>query len=161
MEKKRSLVVKIVACVSVLICAVVLLNSGMAFAQRDPMNLNVRTSIESASYQALRERALMVSVIKDGEVVKQTEAAFNANVGFALAPGIYDLRFEGDGMQTLVKRGIRIIAGEKSEIIGGPMRVGQGVKIVEYATGGLSREEIAARLAKLEAALAELQKTRR
>jgi hypothetical protein len=38
------------------------------------------------------------------------------------------------------------------------MRAGTGVRTVEYAIGGLSREEIAARLAKLEAAMAELQK---
>jgi hypothetical protein len=63
-------------------------------------------------------------------------------------------------MQTLVKRGIHVKEGERTDIIGGPMRVGAGVKIIEYAAGGLSREEIAARLAKLEAGLAELQKAR-
>ena len=102
----------------------------------------------------------MVSVIKDGELLKHRESQLNANVYYSLPAGIYDIRVEGDGMQTLVKRGILVKAGEKTEIIGGPMRVGTGVKIVEYATGGLSREEIAARLAKLEATVAELQKTR-
>jgi hypothetical protein len=38
------------------------------------------------------------------------------------------------------------------------MRAGAGVRTVKYAIGGLSPEEIAARLAKLEAAMAELQK---
>ena len=42
----------------------------------------------------------------------------------------------------------------------GMLLVGTGVKIIEYAAGGLSREEIAARLAKLEAAIADLPKPR-
>ncbi len=93
-------------------------------------------------------------------MVKQKEARINSNATFSLPAGLYDVRLEGDGMQTLVKRGIHIKEGERTEIIGGPMRVGTGVKIIEYAAGGLSREEIAARLAKLEAGLAELQKAR-
>ena len=113
-----------------------------------------------ASFQALKEIPLMVSVIKDGDVVKQKETRINSNATFSLPAGLYDVRLEGDGMQTLVKRGIHIKEGERTEIIGGPMRVGTGVKIIEYAAGGLSREEIAARLAKLEAGLAELQKAR-
>jgi hypothetical protein len=84
----------------------------------------------------------------------------NSNAHFVLPPGLYDIRLEGDGMRTLVKRGIHVKAGEETPVIGGPMVAGTGVKIVEYATGGLSREEMAARLAKLEAALAELQKSR-
>jgi len=113
-----------------------------------------------ASFQALKEIPLMVSVIKDGDVVKQKETRINSNATFSLPAGLYDVRLEGDGMQTLVKRGIHIKEGERTEIISGPMRVGTGVKIIEYAAGGLSREEIAARLAKLEAGLAELQKAR-
>ena len=50
------------------------------------------------------------------------------------------------------------MAGDRTDMIAGPMRAGQGVKIVEYATGGLSREEMAARLQRLEAAIAELMK---
>jgi hypothetical protein len=39
---------------------------------------------------------------------------------------------------------------------GKPIRAGQGVRTVEYATGGLSREEIAARLNELSAKVAAL-----
>lgn len=100
----------------------------------------------------------MVSVIKEGAVLKQREVHVNSSASFTLPAGLYDVRLEGDGMQTLVKRGIHVNEAERTNIIGGPMRVGPGVKTIEYATGGLSREEIAARLAKLEAAVAELQK---
>jgi hypothetical protein len=121
--------------------------------------LEVRTSILDSSYQALKELPVMVSVIRDGQVVKQREVQFNSSANFSpLPPGLYDVRIEGDGMQTLVKRGIHVNDGERTNIIGGPMRVGTGVKTIEYATGGLSREEVAARLAKLEAEIADLEK---
>ncbi|HEY3134654.1 MAG TPA: hypothetical protein VGL29_01270 [Blastocatellia bacterium] len=136
------------------------LKARSVIAQREAVTLDVRTSVLDASFQALKEIPLMVSVIKDGEVVKQKEARINSNATFSLPAGLYDVRLEGDGMQTLVKRGIHVKEGERTDIIGGPMRVGAGVKIIEYAAGGLSREEIAARLAKLEAGLAELQKAR-
>ena len=123
-------------------------------------NLSLRTSVAEDSYQALRQVPVMVSAIRDGQVVKQMELQLNANTGFTLPAGLYDVRVEGDGMQTLVKRGIHVMAGDRTDMIAGPMRAGQGVKIVEYATGGLSREELAARLQKLEAQIAELMKAR-
>ena len=160
MKKRNSVVVMQVALGVLLICAASVVSPRSVVAQRDATILDVRTSIEDASYQALKERPVMVSVIQNGEVVKQRELGFNSNVAFPLAAGLYDVRIEGDGMLTLVKRGIHVNQGERTNIIGGPMRVGTGVKIIEYATGGLSREEIAARLAKIETAVAELQKAR-
>ena len=82
----------------------------------------------------------------------------NSTARFSLPAGPFDVRLEGDGTETVVKRGIHVQAEEETTVIGGPMRAGTGVRIVEYAIGGLSREEIAARLANLEAAMAELQK---
>ncbi|MCI0661503.1 MAG: carboxypeptidase-like regulatory domain-containing protein [Acidobacteria bacterium] len=160
MINKKRIVALVFACLSVLICLHLFLNSDIALAQKDPGNLDIRTSVAQKDYNALRELPVMVSVIKDGELLMHRESQFNANVSYSLPAGIYDIRVEGDGMLTLVKRGILVKAGETTEIIGGPMRVGTGVKIIEYATGGLSREEIAARLAKLEANVAELQKAR-
>jgi len=150
MKKQMSLVVTVFAFALLLICATASPNSGLVLAQRDTSSLDVRTSVEEASYQALKERPVMVSV----------EIQFNSNVAFPVPAGLYDVRIEGDGMQTLVKRGIHVNEGERTNMIGGPMRVGTGVKIIEYAAGGLSREEIAARLAKLEAAIADLPKPR-
>lgn len=160
MKKLISFVVADLAAVMLLIFANAAPNSRPVLAQRDPTSLDVRTSLAEDSYQALRERPIMVSVIKDGAVVKQKEVQFNSNATFSVPAGLYDVRLEGDGMQTMVKRGIHVNEGERTNIIGGPIRVGTGVKVIEYAVGGLSREEIAARLAKLEAAVAELQKAR-
>jgi hypothetical protein len=160
MGRKRILAAAALACFTLLVWGAGLLQAGPALARRDAPNLDVRVTVADDSFQALKQRPVMVSVIKDGEIVKQTETALNSAVHFSLPVGLYDLRFEGDGMQTLVKRGVHVIEGEKTEIIGGPMRAGVGVRTVEYAVGGLSREEVAARLAKLEAAVAELQKGR-
>lgn len=110
--------------------------------------------------QALIAQPVMVSVIKDGAVVKQTELQLNSRTTFLLPAGVYDVRLEGEGIQTLVKRGIHVNEGERTNIIGGPLRVGTGVKTIEYTTGGLSQEDFATRLAKLEAAVADLQKAR-
>ncbi len=119
-------------------------------------NLQTQLTLAQASYQALREIPVMVSVIGDGDIVRQSESALNSSVRFSVPPGVYDVRVEGDGMETLVKRGIRVLEGQVAQVTSGPMRTGTGVRIVEYATGGLSREEVAARLAKLESEVAEL-----
>ena len=160
MKERKSWSAAILASLFVLICVAALRTSGSTLAQGESINLDVRTSVADDSFDALRQQPVMVTVIKDGEVMKQTEALLNSNARFSLTPGLYDLRLEGDGMITLVKRGIHVTYGEKTAIIGGPMRAGSGVKTIEYATGGLSREEIAARLTKLEAAVAELTKAR-
>ncbi|HSB10522.1 MAG TPA: hypothetical protein VLM38_13625 [Blastocatellia bacterium] len=160
MQNRKFFGVRASALAFLLICATTSPNSRLALAQRDAGGLDVRVSVADDSYKALKEVPVMVSVIKDGAVLKQMEVHVNSGANFSLPAALYDVRLEGDGMQTLVKRGIHVNDGERTNIIGGPMRVGVGVKTVEYATGGLSREEIAARLAKLEAAVADLQKAR-
>jgi hypothetical protein len=120
-------------------------------------NLNVRVSVAQASYQALREIPVMVSVIKDGSVFRQQESHINNSARFAVPVGLYDVRLEGAGMETLVKRGIHVLEGQTTDVIGGPMQAGTGIRVVEYATGGLAREEVAARLAKLDSEVAELE----
>ena len=97
-------------------------------AQVNTATIDVRLSVADQSFQALKQRPVMVSVIKEGAVVKQSETHLNSSVRFSLPAGIYDLRLEGDGMETLVKRGIHATPGETTSIIGGPMRVGTGLK---------------------------------
>jgi hypothetical protein len=70
--------------------------------------------------------------------------------------GTYDVRVEGDGIVTEVKRGVTL-AGPKNMTLNFVVRPGQGVHVVEYATGGLAREEVAQKIAALEAAVAELK----
>lgn len=73
---------------------------------------------------------------------------------YELPPGLYDVRAEGQGAVTEVKRGVHVFAGQDLNV-NFVMHAGTGLRTVEYATGGLSREEVAARLAKLEAAVAK------
>jgi hypothetical protein len=100
----------------------------------------------------------MISVLGEGAVVKQQEVEVSGlPPNFTLPVGVYDVRVEGDGIVTVVKRGVHVTAKDSTKVIA-PMRPGKGLRIVEYATGGLAREEVAARLAKLEAAVAQMQK---
>ena len=99
---------------------------------------------------------VMVSILRDGALVRQQEGWLNAILGSGPLPvGLYEVRIEGEGMVTLVKRGINVTGGTMS--VQAPMRAGQGVHIVEYATGALSREEIAGSLRRLEARIAKLE----
>ncbi len=111
---------------------------------------------------ALVDTPVMVSAIRDGEVVAQDEEllvkapnAVSVKAG-ELPPGRYDIRIEGAGFVTEVKRGVHLFADRNAQLTA-VVRPGEGVHIVEYATGGLAREEVAARLEKLEAAVARLQ----
>lgn len=111
---------------------------------------------------SLSGRPAMVSAIRDGNVVEQMEAPLSEGRELGsdnLKPGVYDVRVEGDGLVTEVKRGIHVFDDQRTTIIF-DVKPGKGVHIVEYATGGLSREEVAARLAKLEAQVAELAKAK-
>lgn len=108
--------------------------------------------------KALHSQSVMVSVIKDGAIVDQREVEFGVSPNFTdLAPGMYDVRFEGEGMVTLMKRGVRVI-GDKTNQLNASMQSGKGARVVEFAIGGLPREEVAERLMKLETQVAELQK---
>jgi hypothetical protein len=107
---------------------------------------------------ALVKTLFTVSFVKDGKIALKDEKAPNCNGGscvvtsytpYHLAPGSYDVRVEGEGAVTVVKNGIAVVAGQKREVIS-DLRAGKGVKITEYATGGLSREELATRMKKLE-----------
>ncbi|HKY61014.1 MAG TPA: hypothetical protein VJP59_08380 [Gemmatimonadota bacterium] len=114
------------------------------------------------SDNALAGRPVMVSFIRDGAIFFQeetitTESPNVVSVGSQDSPaGVYDVRVEGDGIVTEMKRGVTL-AGPKNMTLNFVVRPGQGVHVVEYATGGLAREEVAQKIAALEAAVAELK----
>jgi hypothetical protein len=108
--------------------------------------------------EALRRRPVMVSIIQDGKLVKQYEGKLNFSHRFDdLAVGPYDLRGEGDGLTTLIKRGI-VVTSKETTTAQCPMAAGQGAHIVEYATAGLSREETATLLKALTQTVDESKK---
>lgn len=108
--------------------------------------------------KALQGRPVMISLIRGSQVVEQQETGLFSDKRITqVPPGAYDVRVEGDGAVTEVKRGIHVFANREIDLVF-LIHAGKGVHIVEYATGGLSREEVAARLEKLEASVAQLQK---
>lgn len=149
-------VAAIVVCAGLLVMAGSIPGHGRASAQVRPGSVYAQFPSGDATLQG---RPVMLSAIRGGEVVNQQERTlWSDNNGLtSLTPGVYDLRAEGQGMVTEVKRGVHVFAGQELRV-SFVMRPGTGVRTVEYAAGGLSREEVAARLGKLEAAVAQLQK---
>ena len=118
---------------------------------------NVEARFDQAQ-AATHHHPVMVSILRDGVVVAQNEQVVPASIRFSsVKAGKYDVRAESDGAFTEVKRGVQVFA-DKTLDLQFVLRPGQGVHTVEYATGGLAREEVAARLARLEAAVTELQR---
>ncbi len=107
----------------------------------------------------------MVSCIRNGVVFYATEVGTNSGIsraGFCylegkleFPPGAYDIRIEGEGIVTEMKRGVLVTPGNTTRVTL-EVKAGKGVHIVEYATGSLPREEVAVRLQALEAAVSKL-----
>ena len=127
-----------------------------AYAQDEPGSMRINLATLDSSFE--QPPVVMYSAIYDGEIVYQTEYRGFGNTNlYYLTPGIYDIRAEGDGVVTEVKRGIHVFPG-KSTSLYVVLQPGEGIHVVEYATGGLAREEVAVRLRQLEADYAELKK---
>ena len=100
---------------------------------------------------------VMVSFIRDGAIVHQSETGLGGSVPLFNTPtGTYDIRFEADGMITVIKRGLVVSKGQGNNVTA-VMRRGQGVKVIQYEPTAATRDELAGRLAKLEAAVEALR----
>lgn len=121
--------------------------------------INVFLQVSAPGYSG---RPALVSAIRDGRIVEEHEVPLTTGRDFnsdSIKVAVYDVRVEGEGLVTEVKRGVRVFAGQKTDLIF-QMKPGKGVHIVEYGTGALPREEVAARLEKLESQVAALAKAR-
>jgi hypothetical protein len=122
---------------------------------------NGNFALEVTSEAPLRRGPALISVLHDGAVVAQTElllgtgASINWRSG-GLSPGLYDIRIEAEGLITEAKRGMRILPNQEMKL-SFEVRPGKGLHIIEYAIGGLAREEVAMRLMALEASVAALK----
>ena len=128
------------------------LRSVQVRAQTSPSGaMYVRTSSGGAAFS--QTFPVMISALRSGQIVNQGEtlvAGGNSALKLGELPvGTYDVRVEGEGIMTEVKRGVRVFEGRQApvEFV---IRPGKGVRIVEYSTGGLAREEVATRLDRLE-----------
>ena len=104
----------------------------------------------------LDHKPVMISIIQEGKIVDQKEMAIGSFNTFTLPAGLYDVRAEGDGLLTLMKKGVTINEDKANEVRF-PITAGTGARVVEFATGGLTREEIATRLNNLEANVAAIK----
>jgi hypothetical protein len=110
----------------------------------------------------LAEMPAMVTFLRDGVIVFQGETVLTrspntVSVGAQSQPlGQYDVRVEGEGFVTETKRGVQL-ASSQNLTLQFVLRPGEGAHVVEFAEGGLAREEVAARIAALEAEVAELR----
>lgn len=135
--------------ISVLCCI------AFGFVQ-DPAEGRFGVHVQSTN-AALKSRPAMVSIVKGGEVVAQKEQPIGGYVSFDVPVGVYDVRAEGDGVVTEVKRGVQVF-DRKDTTLYFDLKAGQGARIIEYAIGGITREEVATRLNKLDAEVAEIKK---
>lgn len=154
-QNSRFLIIRMITC---FVLGTNLLLGGFENALAQEGSLYVRAKHKEGA----DELPVMINAIRDGEVIRQEEVVlWSTNdqlVLFRTPAGLYDVRVEGEGVITEVKQGIHVFPrGEGDTNLHFIMRPGQGVHIVEYATGGLSREEIATRLARLENVVSQLQ----
>jgi hypothetical protein len=77
MIKKKRLLEIVFTGLLIIICLYLLLASENALAQKEEVNLEIRTSVTQESYNSLRPIPVMISV-KDGELAKQREAQLNS-----------------------------------------------------------------------------------
>jgi hypothetical protein len=107
---------------------------------------------------------VLVSLIADGRIIRQREVSIldpeAANTtGFVwedVPPGCYDVRFEGDGMEMVMKRGVQVCAGDELRAMG-DLVAGRGTRDIEYGPTGATIDELRVRLRRLEAEVAELK----
>jgi|GEM_PF-5613707 len=111
----------------------------------------------------LLKRAVLVSLIENGKVVRQQEVEVEYPTGLfpvqweGVPLGRYDIKFEGEGFETVVKRGLQVSAASPLKVIG-DLRGGKGTRVIEYGKDGDPLDNVDARLRKLEAAVEALRK---
>lgn len=106
-------------------------------------NIRIKPSVTADS--ELADRPVMVTVLQDHNIVQQDEIYLGSN-GDALAPlppGEYSVRFEGEGIRTLVKHGVHVSEGQDTHLIGGPLVAGNGTAIVNYTGNHVITEKSA------------------
>lgn len=112
-----------------LITIAVVREPSIALAQQTTGNLQVDPQPDRAdtSSKTISTRVVMVSVLKDGAVVKQKEVGMSdVPLNFTLPVGVYDVRVEGDEVTTVIKRGVHVTPSDSTNLLPS-MRSGQGV----------------------------------
>ena len=144
-------------CICALVAGVALSLAGQGAAPKKPAKVVFRVV---GSETSIRGRSALVSLVLDGKVVKQTEEDVSGpgNTFDDVPAGAYEIRVEGAGLRTLVKRNLTAVSGEEHRLQL-DMVPGPGTTVIQYAgAGSMTQDEIAARFAKAEAEIAALKK---
>ena len=131
---QRFTVISVCALLLLVLITLVAVHEPSASAQQTTGNLQIdpQPDREDTS-KSLRTRVVMVSVLKDGAVVKQKEVGMSdVPVNFTLPVGVYDVRVEGDEVTTVFKRGVHVTPGDSTNLLPA-MRSGQGVCECKYS----------------------------
>ena len=106
------------------------------FAQKQTGTLQVDPQVDKADpnpSKSISTRVVMVSILKDGSVVKQKELGMSdVPANFTLPVGVYDVRVEGDEVVAVTKRGIHVTLDEVTNVLPA-MRSGPGVCDCKYS----------------------------
>src|SRR5436305_1423149 len=142
MNRRNTLLCVVVAALSMGVFAG--MRGGAVAAEKAAQGGRIAVRTESTD-DKLKGQPVMVSILADGKIVGQWETKLgNSDNSSVLPYGTYDVRVEGEGCVTVVKRGITLV--DTAHTILCPMSAGRGVHIVEYAAGGMPREEVADKL---------------
>ncbi len=106
------------------------------FAQKQTGRLQVDPQVDRADpnpSKSLPTRVVMVSILKDGAVIKQKELGMSdVPANFTLPVGVYDVRVEGDEVTAVTKRGIHVTPDDLTNVLPA-IRSGQGVCDCKYS----------------------------
>src|SRR5262245_33896541 len=98
---------------------------------------------------------MATAVTSNGKIAAQQEGSgFDIRLR-PLPVGTYEVRLQGQGIETVVKSGIAVLQDRNTSIVG-EIKRGQGLRVIEYST--LSLNELQSRLEKLEKSVADLEK---
>ena len=111
---QRFTVISVCALLLLALITLVAVREPSASAQQTTGNLQVDPQpdrTDTSSSKSLPTRVVMVSVLKDGAVVKQKEVGMSdVPVNFTLPVGVSDVRVEGDEVTTVIKADTLIIS---------------------------------------------------
>lgn len=149
------------AAIGALVGLTLLVFAATPLAAAEPVYGRLWVKVKVAD-NALEDTPAMASAVRpDGALLDQGEGLLVKAPNWQsillerLPGGVLDVRVEAEGVVTEVKKGVHIFTDRDNDVTF-VVRPGQGVHIVEYAVAGLSREEVAARLGKLESETARL-----
>lgn len=124
------------------------------------------TTEQEKAFAAVQEKLVgkhvLVTLMRDGKPYRQREFSINrydnsVSAFRELPHGRYSVRFEGEGIETLVK-GEYLVTDQSEPIVKADLIAGKGVRVIRYGDKEDPIEALQARVKKLEALVEKLLK---